>query len=133
MLASHIVSPLSFPMQLRRNEHIQWRRNQMSGSHKIHLWNIGDTNASLWGDNIPMFIWKEFTNKLNTYSTLKYKMNSSTSKIIHKLMKIYQTHPSKGLSLEFKRCGVLFFFIFPKKTPSISYKILQMRRLCTNP
>ena len=24
-------------------------------------------------------------------------------------------------------------FVFPKKTPSISYKILQMRLLCTNP
>ena len=79
----------------------------MSGSHKIHLWNIGDTDASLWGDNIPMFIWKEFTNKLNTYSTLKYKMNSNTGKIIHKLMKIYQTHPYKGLLLAFKRCCVL--------------------------
>ena len=27
----------------------------------------------------------------------------------------------------------VFFFFFPKKTPSISYKILQMRLVCTNP
>ena len=26
-----------------------------------------------------------------------------------------------------------FILFFQKKTPSISYKILQMRRLCTNP
>ena len=25
------------------------------------------------------------------------------------------------------------FFFFPKKTPSITYKILRMRLLCTNP
>ena len=70
---------------------------------EIHIWNLHQKQS---------FIYKSPPPPIKVINRLFTKINSQ-KEIIHIV--------------------IIYLFIFQKKTPSISYKILQMRLVCTNP